>query len=273
MQLKFIGQASNLDIINSWKELPQFLIIQGDAHTGKNYFVLYLCKKFGLKYNLVGNSVKNVRALVKDMSPNSNTVYHFDNFDKATLQAKNALLKITEEPMPGNYIIITGGPQIKTLESRARRIIMAPYTLDEITEFMGESFGTSDYKNKLYYAGINTPAKVNFYKDYDKLETLLYFTYDIFDKITYISPATYIPLIKRFEDRYDKDTIDACMLFLDMLISIIEYNIKTKHRYSYINILNRLIQSKQDLTRETTLKRKMLLFKTFYDIQVLNGAM
>lgn len=268
-----VGQEKNLELINKWETLPQFLIIQGDKHTGKNYLTLYLCNKFGLRYNLVNNSVKTVRSLLKDMSPGSKTVYHFDNFDDATLQAKNALLKITEEPMPENYIVITGGPQIKTLESRAKRIIMSPYTLDEMESYIGNGYSTKDFREMLFYAGINTPAKFVYYKDYDKLEQLLRYTYEIFSIITYISPATYIPMMRRFEDRYNKDEIDACMLFLEMLISLIEYNIKEKKLYSYMNILNELIKAKQALIREPTLKRKMLLFKTFYNIQIINGDM
>ena len=36
--MQIIGQKSNLEIINNWKKLPQFIILQGDKHTGKNHF-------------------------------------------------------------------------------------------------------------------------------------------------------------------------------------------------------------------------------------------
>lgn len=268
--MQLIGQKSNLELINTWKDLPQFLIIQGDSHTGKKYLTLYLCQKFGLRYSLMKNSVKNVRSLIEYMSPDSNTVFHFDNFDTATLQAKNALLKITEEPIPGNYIVITGGPQIKTLESRAKRIIMSPYSFDEVEDYMDVIYTDKNKKLKLYNAGINTPAKIDFYKKYDHLDAILMYAYEIFDKITYLTPNTTISMLSRFEDRYDKDNIDACMLFLTLLINIIKYNIEQKHLYSYIDILSVLLKAKQDLSRETTLKRKMLLFKTFYTIEQIN---
>lgn len=44
--MQLIGQKSNLDIINKWETLPQFIIIQGDKHTGKSYLALYLSSIF-----------------------------------------------------------------------------------------------------------------------------------------------------------------------------------------------------------------------------------
>lgn len=147
--MQLVGQKDNLDIINTWKTMPPFTIIQGDEHTGKTYFTLYLCKHFNLHYNLISNKVDEVRSLIKTMKPNSNGLYHFDNFNTASLAAKNALLKITEEPIPGNYIVITGGPQLKTLESRARRILMAPYSETEIKDYLNPYFPDEAIKNAL----------------------------------------------------------------------------------------------------------------------------
>ena len=89
--MQLIGQKHNLEIIDKWEELPQFLIIQGGPNTGKKYLTLYLCKKFGLRYSPMKNSVKNVRQLVEYMSPDKNEVYHFDNF--AQLYKSLPLLK------------------------------------------------------------------------------------------------------------------------------------------------------------------------------------
>lgn len=277
--MQLIGQKNNLNIIDTWKDFPSFLIIQGAPHTGKKYFLLYLCKKFGLKYSSVKNAVKNVRQILQYMSPNSNMVFHLDDFDNASLAAKNSLLKITEEPMPGNYIAITGGPQIKTLQSRAKRIVMEPYTLQEMQTYMSSIWNDSTLTQNLYIAGLNTPAKVQMYKDYEALTGLLNYTQEIFNHITYISKENIISMLGRFEDRYDrikdddgKARIDACMLFLDMLINTIQYNIHQKKLYSYFDILDILLNAKMQLQKEPTLRRKMLLFKTFAEIEQLQRS-
>lgn len=148
--MQLIGQKDNLALINSWETMPPFTIIQGDEHTGKNYLVLYLCKKFKLFYTLVSNDVDTIRDMINHMKKGSKMLYHFDNFDTASIQAKNALLKITEEPIEGNYIVITGGPQIKTLESRARKLLMNPYTQDEIFNYMNNLYPDIETKKLLY---------------------------------------------------------------------------------------------------------------------------
>lgn len=138
--MQLIGQESNLDIISKWQTLPQFIIITGDKHTGKTHLTLYLCQQYNLQYVLMKNGINDIRKLLDVMKPNSNTLYHFKNFDSASIRAKNSLLKITEEPLPGNYIVITGGSQLKTLESRGRKLIMAPYSKDLMISYLQKYF-------------------------------------------------------------------------------------------------------------------------------------
>lgn len=269
--MQLIGQENNLEIIDKWSKLPNFLIIQGEEHSGKNYFVLFLCQKFNLHYKEVSKSVKDIRNLLDVMIPNSNTVYHLKDFDSASLQAKNALLKVTEEPVPGNYIIITGGPQIKTLQSRARLIIMSPYKYESLLDLYKKYYYNIDSK-KLYDVGINTPAKIEYYKDCEKIEELIINAYNIFSRITYIGAVDYVPIMQLFDSRYEKDSIDLCMLFLQMLINLIENKIYDKMQYSYYDILNIVIKVKNQLKREYTLNRKLLILKMFYGIESLTGV-
>lgn len=269
--MQLIGQKDNLELIDKWDKLPPFVIIQGDEHMGKAYLTLYLCKKFKLHYKNMNKSVSSVRNLISEMKPNSDMLYHFDNFHTASLEAKNALLKITEEPIPGNYIVITGGPQLKTLESRARRILMSPYSDEEIRSYMEAYFPERPIQDALIASGINTPAKVEYYKKYDHLEALADFAKEMVDKITAITPDIILMTLHRFENKYDE--IDAYLLFITMMINIIENKLKTKQYYSYDKILPVLLEGKKALIRQPTLKRKMLFFKMFYELyQIGKGA-
>ena len=51
-----------------------------------------------------------------------------------------------------------------------------------------------------------------------------------------------------------------------MLINILENKVKNKRYYSYSRILTILLNGKKELIRQPTLKRKMLLYKIFYEI-------
>ena len=221
--MQIIGQVSNLEIINKWDKLPNFIIIQGDIHTGKTYLVDYICEKFKVDCVKMDNSIKDVRNLVNMMSEGANVVYYFKNFDKASIQAKNALLKVTEETPMGNTIIITGNKQIPTLESRARKLVMSAYTKEDMLMFISKYYlekRAFDY----YKAGFNTPSKVLLYKEYDGINDLLNYTYDIFDNLPVLSIDIIVYMLSRFDSRYDK--LDVVILFLDMLINIINYKSK-----------------------------------------------
>ena len=264
--MQIIGQSKNLDIINKWKYIPNFIIVQGEHNYGKTYFILNLCDKFKLGYLKVNNAVKDVRDLINIMKPNSNMVYHFKDFDTASTNAKNALLKITEEPIPGNYIIISGGPQIDTLKSRARIILMDPYTIDECYNYMDNINIKKDIQQKLYYAGLNTPSKIKFYNQYEDLERLIDYANKIFERITYINPIDIFELVNMFQNRYEIGKPDPVLLFLNILINDIQYSLEHKMYFSYMNILSILIEGRNKLQNDNTLRRKMLLYNIFYNI-------
>ena len=271
--MQVVGQKYNLELINSWEKIPNFIIIKGDKNTGKTTLTFAICEKFNMHYVKMGNSVNDVRELVKLMTPKSNTVYHFKDFDKASLQAKNALLKITEETPEGNTIIITGNTQINTLESRARKIIMSAYTLDEMMEYMKKSIISSEVQQKLYMAGINTPSKFEKYYTYEKLEDLLNYAFYIYNRITMLEYMDCISLIMSFKPKKkeEAEVLDVELLFMTMLIHIIEYNIVNKQKYDYYSILNILISAKESIERDYTLNKKFILFRAFTSIKELRG--
>lgn len=264
--MQIVGQKSNLEIINHWKEMPNFTIIQGDKNTGKTTLIIYLCEKFNLHYVKMKNGINDVRQLIKLMSPNSNTVYHFKDFDKASIQAKNALLKITEETPVGNHIVISGSRQIKTLESRARKITMSAYSLEDIVQYSNEFNKGYELQKKLYIAGINTPTKVEKYYNVEKLDSLVNLAFDTFSVITHMTYDYCCRTLGQFESRYED--VDMVLLYLDMLIHIIEDSLITKHYYDYFEILNILIIAKESIEKDYTLNRKFVLYKALYGVSL-----
>lgn len=269
--MQLVGQKQIMDIVDKWEELPNFLIIQGPRHYGKTYLLIYLCKKYGLHYVKMKNNVSDVRELITLMRKDSNTLYHFKDFDSASLQAKNALLKITEEPKQGNYIAITGNTQIKTLESRAKKLIMAPYIEQDMVEYMKKYYSDleDEQRKKLYLSSIDTPAKVEYYSKCDQLYEIQTFAEQVFEKLTYINALDCMTIYNKFLSKYE--SVDNVILFLNMLIKIIENNILEKQVYHYYEILNILIDAKEKLERDRTLNRKFMIYRVFYQINLMRG--
>lgn len=270
--MQLIGQQNNLNLISTWKSFPNFLIIKGERHSGKKYLISYLCEnQFKLKFDcelLNKAGVQDIREFVKNMVPNANIVFYIDNFEKASIESKNALLKITEETPPGNYIVISDQNPLETLESRAVIINMEPYKLTDLLELYIEKFPEID-PEKLFNAGINTPAKIIYYTKISQLGDLLDLTYKICDKITYLDILDILPIFNIVSTYYEKTQEDLCLLFLDMLINLIETKIRNNLKHSYLDILKIIVEIKNQLVAQSALNRRLLLIKMTYRLNQL----
>lgn len=220
--MQIVGQSDNIELIKSWQSLPQFMIIQGPTNTGKTHLIEYMCELFGVHYVRIKNSVEEIRNLIQNMGIQANTLYHFKDFDRASIQAKNALLKITEEPIINNYICISGLKQLDTLESRAIKLTMSPYTLEDIISFSRDNTELDiELVEKLYNVGIDTPSKILKCKTYPYLKELYDFAVDTYKTITFLTFEDAIRISQMFESSKKDDGFDAITLYITFLLGLI----------------------------------------------------
>lgn len=257
------GQKSNLDLIKNWTSMPSFLIVQGNNDTGKTYFIKYLCKKFGLGYMLLDNKVDTVRNLVANAQPDSNIVYHFKDFHQASVNAKNALLKITEEPLKGNYIAISGLKQIDTLESRARIIRMQPYSDEELQDFINNSPIDKDIANKLLKCNFRTPSTLLKYSNIEDIEKIIDFAEYTLTDITSLNQTDINNIALRFDRSYDKGKVDKALVFIEILCNLLERQMLQKKYLGFRQEFERLFHAKHLLIQGTNFNRRLLLQNTF----------
>lgn len=142
-----IGQ-SNLqtrigELIESGK-YPRFTIFVGSRGSGKKTFVReYIIKNLtdGL-YEECGIKVEDVRNMITDAYKiHSTAVFFIPDADNMSLAARNALLKVTEEPPNNAFFVMTLEDENNTLEtirSRATVFYMDRYTSDEIYQYAKE---------------------------------------------------------------------------------------------------------------------------------------
>lgn len=138
-----IGQSFLRAQINNWVDsnsLPRFIIISGDKGSGKNTLSHIITRQLSAVEVDCGLSVDAVReAVMNCYRCNGVTVYRFLNADKMSVQAKNALLKITEEPPRSAYFIMTvqnSQNVLETLLSRCTHLKMAMYRKEELVEYL-----------------------------------------------------------------------------------------------------------------------------------------
>lgn len=139
-----VGQEKNKRLVEAYKNspygFPRFMIITGEKGAGKRTLATYIAKE-GIKGFIAysGIGVEDVRNTIEtSYKCNAPVVYIFADADKMSPQAKNALLKITEEPPRQAYFILTfEDPNncIETLRSRATELKMEPYLRRDLIQF------------------------------------------------------------------------------------------------------------------------------------------
>lgn len=134
-----IGQKNNIKTLIKWrcnKSVPRFIIIAGEEGSGRLTFAKAILKTINAKGVIMGNSISDVRDTIEQAYYITQpTCYIFRDADDMKAEAKNALLKVVEEPPNNAYFIMTVhniDNMLGTIRSRGTVIKMEPYTMQEL---------------------------------------------------------------------------------------------------------------------------------------------
>lgn len=148
-----IGQKeliSTIDNLIDNDKFPKFSIIVGQKGSGRTLLTEHIHTKFsGSVCMHFGVAISEVRqAIAKAQTIKGETVICvFDHADTMSVAAKNALLKIVEEPPKNVYFIMTLeslNNTLDTIRSRASIFQIAPYTPTEIGQVIASYNPSSD---------------------------------------------------------------------------------------------------------------------------------
>lgn len=139
-----IGQKILLETINKMtlENCPRFIIITGQKGQGKTELILEISKKLGISFINFKTSIDEMREMIdlayKQTEP---ILFIISNADNMSLNAKNSILKLVEEP-PNNIIVIIELEDINntlpTIKSRCLELQMENYTEEEIEEMINK---------------------------------------------------------------------------------------------------------------------------------------
>lgn len=134
-----IGQKNNINTLIKWrcnKSVSRFIIISGNIGSGRLTLAKIIIKMINAKGIIMGNSIAEVRETIENAyTITESTCYIFRNADDMKNEAKNALLKVVEEPPNNAYFIMTVqniDNMLGTIKSRGTVIKMEPYTREEL---------------------------------------------------------------------------------------------------------------------------------------------
>lgn len=184
--MEIIGQKKLLSIIDKRinnNKLARFIIIDGVHGSGKKLISSYIADRLGATFIPCELGIDNVREIIAlSYTLTEPTVYMWADADKMSIGAKNAVLKVTEEPPQNAYFIMTTSNLtniLPTLTSRGTLFTMNPYTPTEIETIIKKFHPDAKLKvTRLIMNLATTPQDVMdlFNTDVDKLSN----TIDVF---------------------------------------------------------------------------------------------
>ena len=219
-----IGQNNIQDTFNKFIEnrtIPRFLILTGVKGSGKYTLAKWLTRQ--MKAYLVEPelSVDAVREVVKNCYKCSgDTVYIFRDADRMSAAAKNALLKVTEEPPRQAYFVLTVQNvenALETLRSRGTVIPMAPYTLEQRQKYLDRILEKSAKSldgsvRQLIVCAADNLGQVERYASMD-VEELFDFCSLVVDKIGVVTGVNAFKIGQRIKIKEDGDGYEPDLFF------------------------------------------------------------
>ena len=210
-----IGQSANKSFIKQCVEnnsFPRFVIVTGEKGSGKKTMAKYIAKQLKAYEVYPGNSVEAVReAIDNSYKCAGTTVYIFPDADKMSIQAKNAMLKITEEPPRQAYFIMTVesiNNTLSTLKSRGAEIQMECYGTLELEQLIDEPTDN----DKLALTIATTPGQLEQLRSLNVSEFYA-FCEKVLDNVATVTGVNAFKIGNNFKFKDDGEGYDPVLFF------------------------------------------------------------
>lgn len=216
-----IGQEKLLGNIDRLTphSFPRFSIIVGGGNCGKHLIAAYVAKQLDAIMVPCSTKVEDVREVINlSYKQSENTVYLLADADKMSIAAKNAILKVTEEPPRNAYFIMTLqdlSNTLDTLKSRGTVFQVNPYTKEELLEYAKRISDEPDYtQEELDIIGDTcvNPGDVNVLLKY-KIQEFEDFVNTVLDNIGIVNGANAFKIGNKFKYKEEDEGWDITLTF------------------------------------------------------------
>lgn len=236
-----IGQHNLLNQIDWMCQsgcFPRFSIITGEYGSEKMEIARYIAKKLEcFIFEAVDNKIDTIRGVIEQAyKTHSPIVYIIDNADDTSVPAKNALLKVTEEPPNNAYFIMILDDinnTLDTIRSRAVIFTMEPYSKKQLKDYAQEIYQDN---HDIYTDLCSTPGQIDLLYKMGALDFYAYVE-KVVDNIGEVNGANSFKIAEKIalkdeEDKYDLEMFwKACgKLFFD----------KSKSKNNYVSNIKAL---------------------------------
>lgn len=221
-----IGQAGlKLEFANLIKnnKFPRFSIIVGRNGSGKKTICNYIAELSQINKIIVTDcKIDTLRQVIKESYEiKDKTLYIIPDADSMSLDAKNSMLKVFEEPPNNAYFIMTLcniENTLETIRSRARVFSMQHYPLSELVSYY---YSISDSKANMNDITLfcETPYDVELFVKYEE-HSFIEFVEKVIDNIEYVSIGNALKIAENISLKKDQHDKYDLRLFLFVFVAL-----------------------------------------------------
>lgn len=247
-----IGQhnlQSRIDKLIENRTFPRFSIFVGPKGSGKktfaNWIITRIVRQEALSYSQVCSDVKidTIRLIIESAYKTISTnIYVIPDADNMSNAAKNALLKVTEEPPNNAYFIMTLEDENNTLEtirSRGTVFHMDRYTPNEISCYCFDKYHLDNEQELIVSDICETPGEVDIlvksgiHEFYDYVQLVV-------DNIAEVSLANAFKIPSKVALKEDAEGYDLRLFWKAFMKILVDKD--KKHDFMAIVITSKYLQ-------------------------------
>ena len=245
--MNIFGQKKLIDKIDRLIEnddLPRYIIIQGPTGSGKHLIGDYISRKLNALLVPCDITVDAVREIIDiSYTLTEPTVYLWPDTQKMSVSAKNAVLKVTEEPPQQAYFIMTVDSttnMLNTLVSRGYVLDILPYTIDDLLEYINYKYSDMPDKTKNLIVDLasNIGDVIKFANmDIKRLNDIVDTLCNNIGNVNLANELKITTLLKFKSDDKDEDKIDPLVFMKAVMIRFSEYMV-SDYNLLYADLIN-----------------------------------
>lgn len=168
--MQIIGMNNCKEMLARMSNMPHLSIISAPRGAGKSLLIKRIANEKKLRLQYIDNKIDNIRELIQDsVALEEPTLFAISEGDTMSLGAKNALLKITEEPPKNCYIameITDINSVLETIISRGTIFEIDRYSYQDLKKYAIEVLDMSDDEDTSNICQISvTPGDVKLYQE------------------------------------------------------------------------------------------------------------
>lgn len=168
--MRILGMNNCKEMLARMSNMPHLSIISAPKGAGKSLLIKRIADEKCMRLQYIGNKIDNIRDLIQDsVALEEPTLFVISEGDTMSLGAKNALLKISEEPSKNCYIAIEIrdlNTVLDTIQSRGTLFEIDRYSYNDLRRFALDYLGMENNEDTFNICQISTtPGDVKLYQE------------------------------------------------------------------------------------------------------------